>query len=420
MDAFLKSLESIPYLPQAAAAFGIFILCLISYGLARRLMLRAVGYLVKRSATQWDDILLEKGVFKRLAWIAPALVLFYFAYSFDTETQAILQRFVVIYIIIVVIAVLVTLLGAVNDIYNTTSRAKDLPIKGYIQVVQIVVVLIGAIVLFSTILDQSPLGILSGLGAATAIIILVFRDTILSFVASIQLATNDMVRIGDWISMPQYGADGDVIDIALHTVKVQNWDKTISTIPTHKLMEESFKNWRGMSESGGRRIARAISLDMTSVHFLTEEDKARLQKVVLLRDYLQKRQEEIDTWNETHGVDPSSPIDGRRMTNLGTFRAYLSEYLRAHPEIRKDMTFLVRQLPPTSDGIPLQIYVFAKEQRWAFYEGIQADIFDHLLAALPVFGLRVFQRPTGFDMSALTRAVAPPAEPPSDLPADPS
>lgn len=406
LERFWELLRKTPYVEEAAVVLGISLACGIAYLVARRLGVRAARMLVQRTQSRWDDILYERGVVGRVAWIAPALVLYYFAYYFSSELQGILQRFLLAYIVVVVVAVSISLLGALNDIYDNTRRRARVPIKGYVQVAQIVVVIIGGIVLFSTLLDKSPIGVLSGLGAATALIILVFRDTILSFVASIQLATNDMVRIGDWISMPQYGADGDVIDVALHTVKIQNWDKTISTIPTHKLMQESFKNWRGMMESGGRRIARAIHLDMSSVHFLTADDRERLSKVVLLREYLEKKESELEAWNEAHGIDPGSPIDGRRLTNLGTFRAYLAEYLRANPHIHPDMTFLVRQLPPSPDGLPIQIYVFSKDLRWAEYEGIQADIFDHVLAALPVFGLRVFQHPSGHDLRLLAPSSA--------------
>ncbi len=381
---------------------GILVGCIVAFFVARQIIIRVVERLVRRTPTTWDDVLLDKGVFRRLAWAAPALVVFYSAYRLENaELQEVLQRFVIIYIILLVVLVVSRTLSAINEIYQRTERAKSFPIKGYIQVAQIILAIIGIIVLVSTVLDQSPWGILSGLGAATAILLLVFRDTILSFVASVQLTTSDIVRVGDWISMPQYGADGDIVDIALYTVKVQNWDKTITTIPTAKLMQESVKNWRGMSESGGRRIARAVNLDMRSIRFLEDEDLSSLGKVALLRAYLPAKLEEVKTWNEAHQVDPKSPINGRRLTNIGTLRAYLLAYLRAHPMIHQDMTFLVRQLEPTAEGLPLQIYVFSKDQQWANYEAIQADIFDHVLAALPVFGLRVFQRPTGHDFAAL-------------------
>jgi miniconductance mechanosensitive channel len=397
-----------PWVRQGLTVLLVLILCVVAYAVARRVILRAVAYVVERTPTAWDDALLRRGVFDRGAWIAPALVLYYSVYAFDPETQDILQRFLLVYMTVVVILVITQALGAINDVYQSGDSDRRVPIKGYVQIAQLVVTVVGIILLFGAILDRSPWGILSGLGAATALVLLVFRDTILSFVASVQLTTYDMVRVGDWISVPQYGADGDVIDVALHTVKVQNWDKTISTIPTHKLMEESFRNWRGMVDSGGRRIARALMIDMTSVRFLEPDDVERLSKVALLRRYLADKQAELDTWNREQGIVPDSPINGRRLTNIGTFRAYLVAFLRANPLIHQDMTFLVRQLEPQPDGLPIQIYVFSRDQRWAHYEALQADIFDHVLAALPAFGLRVFQRPTGYDLRGLGNPVADP------------
>ena len=254
---------------------------------------------------------------------------------------------------------------------------------------------------FATVIDRSPWGLLSGIGAATAIILLVFKDTILSFVASIQIASTGVIRIGDWVSMPQYGADGDVVDIALYRVTIQNWDKTLTAIPTHKFLDESFTNWRGMSESGGRRIKRAVGIDMTSVHFLEPAELERLSKIQILKPYIDDKLSELSAWNAEHAIDDSVAVNGRRMTNLGTFRAYLVAYLKRHPKIHKEMTFLVRQLSPGAEGVPLEIYVFSNDTRWVEYEAVQSDIFDHVLSALPYFGLRVFQNPTGADFKSL-------------------
>jgi miniconductance mechanosensitive channel len=240
------------------------------------------------------------------------------------------------------------------------------------------------------------------------VILLIFRDTILSFVASIQIAMNDMVRIGDWIEMPKFGADGDVVDIALHTVKVQNWDKTITTIPTHALIADSFKNWRGMSEAGGRRIKRAINVDMSSVRFLEPAEIERLGRWELLADYIAGKTESIRAYNDGRSLPPDVLPHVRRLTNLGTFRAYVVEYLRAHPDTHKGLTLMVRQLDPTAHGLPLQVYVFTSDTAWIAYEGIQSDIFEHLLAVLPEFGLRVFQQPTGADVQALREAATIP------------
>jgi miniconductance mechanosensitive channel len=375
--------------------------CGVAYVLAKRVLLRGIEFVVKRSATRWDDVLLERGVFDRVAWLAPGLICYYAAYEFPSDAEAVVQRLVVAYMQVVAILVVTSLLSGVNDIYATTTRAKDLPIKGYIQIAKLLTTLVGGIVVFATVIDRSPWGLLSGIGAATAIVLLVFKDTILSFVASIQIASTGVIRIGDWVSMPQYGADGDVVDIALHRVTIQNWDKTLTAIPTHKFLDESFTNWRGMSESGGRRIKRAVGIDMTSVHFLEPDEVARLSKIQILKPYIDGKLTELSAWNQQHAIDDSVAVNGRRMTNLGTFRAYLVAYLKRHPKIHQEMTFLVRQLAPGAEGVPLEIYVFSNDTRWVEYEAVQSDIFDHIFAALPYFGLRVFQNPTGADFRGL-------------------
>lgn len=396
-------LDKLPPYAVPLAEFGIILIaCVLAYQLTKRVLLRMVARLVRSTPTTWDDVFLDKGVFNRLAWIPPAIVLYYAAYRLDGQNEELLQRFLLIYINVLFILVLTRVLSAVNELYQRTERAKQFPIKGYVQVAQLIVALLGIIVLFATVLDKSPWGILSGLGAATAILLLVFRDTILSFVASIQLTTNDMVRVGDWITMPQFGADGDVVDVALYTVKVQNWDKTISTIPTHKLMQDSFRNWRNMKDVGGRRIKRSLMLDTTSIRFLEAPDLERFSKVSLLRPYLEEKTAELERWNAERGVDPQSPINARRLTNVGTFRAYLVAFLRAHPSIRQDLTFIIRTLEPTPEGLPLQVYVFVNDTVWARYEAVQSDLFDHILAAVPIFDLRLFQRPSGHDMQQIT------------------
>ncbi|MGE4321853.1 MAG: mechanosensitive ion channel family protein [Sphingobium sp.] len=286
-----------------------------------------------------------------------------------------------------------------NDVYQRRPHAANRPIKGYVQVGKMLIYGAATILIIAILMDRSPLLLLSGLGAMAAVLMLVFKDTILSLVASVQIGSNDMIRLGDWIEMPQLNADGDVIDIALHTVKIQNFDKTITTIPTHRLINESFRNWRGMSESGGRRIKRSLMIDQNSIYFLEEADLASLSRFGLLRDYLRAKQQEVDRWNAGHaGRDV---LDSRRLTNIGTFRAYVRAYLHAHPDIANDKTLLARQLAPSEHGLPLEIYAFARTTAWDDYEGIQADIFDHLLAILPEFGLRLFQRPSGSDLSAL-------------------
>jgi miniconductance mechanosensitive channel len=290
-------------------------------------------------------------------------------------------------------------LDCVNQAYVRRPEAASRPIKGYLQVGKILIYCAAAVLIVAILIGQSPLLLLSGLGALAAVLMLVFKDTILSLVASVQLSSNDMLRVGDWIEMPQQNADGDVIDIALHTIKVQNWDKTITTVPTYKLIAESFRNWRGMQESGGRRIKRALMIDQNSVRFLTDEEIERARGFTVLRPYLDERSKEIATWN---GDRP--PSDRRRMTNIGVFRAYVAAYLAAHPGIAHDMTLMVRQLAPGPDGLPLEIYCFTATVAWAGYEATQADIFDHLLAVLRTFELRLFQQPTGLDLAS---ALAP-------------
>ncbi|MFH1569821.1 MAG: mechanosensitive ion channel domain-containing protein, partial [Gemmatimonadota bacterium] len=256
----------------------------------------------------------------------------------------------------------------------------------------------------AVLLGRSPWGLLSGVGAVMAVILLVFRDTLLSLVASVQIATNKLVKVGDWIEVPAFGADGDVIDIALHTVKVRNWDKTITTIPTYRLLDSSFKNWQGMFETGGRRIKRALYLDMNTVRFCDDAMLDRYERIELVREYVRERRREVEEHNRARQVDTAEPVNGRRLTNLGTFRAYVVAYLKAHPKVHPDLTFLVRQLAPGEHGLPLEIYVFTSDTAWASYEGIQADIFDHLLASVPEFGLRVYQQPSGRDVAeALAR-----------------
>ena len=295
-------------------------------------------------------------------------------------------------------------LNLVNEAYQRRPDAGSRPIKGYVQVVKILVYAGAAILIAAALMEQSPLLLLSGLGAMAAVLMLVFKDTILSLVASVQLTSNDMLRVGDWIEMPQLNADGDVIDIALHTVKVQNWDKTITTIPTHRLITESYKNWRGMFDTGGRRIKRALLIDQTSVRFLSEQERADMQRFALIDEYLDRKQVELERSNAVLTAAGRDPVNTRRVTNVGTFRAYVMAYLKTHASIAQDMTMLVRQLQPTAQGLPLEIYCFTNTTAWAEYEPIQADIFDHLIAILPEFGLRLFQAPSGLDIGRLTLA----------------
>ncbi len=384
--------------------------------LTTRIFRGTVRRIAQRTRSTWDDRIIERKVFARIAHTVPAAIIYYgispalgvtpAEAAQATDFSAILiawtlvRRVAASFIVITLAVAFSSFLNAVNDIYNETYPfAKSRPIKGYLQVVSLLAYITAVVVVVSILAEKSPVVFLSGLGALTAVLMLVFRDTILSLVASIQIMSNDMIRIGDWIEMPQANADGDVIDIALHTVKVQNWDKTITTIPTHRFIGDSFKNWRGMTESGARRIKRAIRIDMTSVHFLSDEEVERLSRLELLRDYMRRKRAEIEEYNrrKAEGLEPDVVPEVRRLTNLGTFRAYLTEYLRTHPQTHKEMTLLVRQLPPGPDGIPIEIYCFSNDTDWGRYEAFQADIFDHVIAVLPEFGLRPFQEPTGAD-----------------------
>jgi len=302
-------------------------------------------------------------------------------------------------VVLSVAMAIVKALTYVNELYERLPRSRNRPIKGYLQVLKIIVLCGAAIILVSVLIDQSPLLLLSGLGAITAVLLLVFKDTILSLVASIQLTTNDMLRVGDWITMPSMDADGDVIDISLHTVKVQNFDKTISTIPTHRLVSDAFQNWRGMAESGGRRIKRSVVLDQNTIRFLSDTEVDELEKLNALKTYLADKRKELAEWNESELGGDDAPVNARRMTNIGTFRAYIIAYLQRHPRIGDGFTMLVRQLPSGPQGVPIEIYCFTDTTSWGEYESIQADIFDHLLAIVPEFGLRLFQEPTGRDMT---------------------
>lgn len=375
---------------------------LLADRITRHGLLKFLRGVVLATPNRYDEALLNLGAIHRLAHVVPALVI----YLGIPQVPGLAEGVVVVtrnvasaYMILTVALAVSSLLGAIDDVYERLDpeRARQKPIKGYLQLIKIVVFLVAAILGIAVLIDRSPLLLLSGLGAMTAVLMLVFKDTIMSFVAAVQLSSNDMLRVGDWLEMPALNADGDVIDIALHTVKVQNWDKTITTIPTWRLINEPFKNWRGMSESGGRRIKRSLFIDQTSVRFLTEEERQRLRRFALIDDYLERKRVQLEAYNRVLLAEGKDPVNTRRVTNLGTFRAYVVEYLRAHPGIHQNMTLMVRQLQPGATGLPLEIYCFTNTTAWVEYEGIQADIFDHLYAIVREFDLRVFQEPTGQD-----------------------
>lgn len=381
---------------------GVLLLCIVVHAITRKYLLRGIEKLVQRSKTTYDDKLLKSGIFHRLALIAPAVVLYNFAALFGSF-EHIMRRMLAASIIVITMLALGALLKTIGEILDDRNKEQRFNFKTYVQISKLILYILGGLLGIAILTGQSPLVMLSGFGAMTAVLLLVFRDTILSFVAGVQINSNDLVRVGDWIEVPKFGADGDVIDIALHTVRVQNWDMTITMIPTHKLIEESFKNWRGMSLSGGRRIKRAIHIDMSSVRFCDEKLLARFEKMQLLKDYVRERLLEIDTYNRQYQIEQSESINGRRMTNLGVFRAYLEAYLHNHPKIHKQMTFLIRQLAPGETGIPIEIYVFANDTNWNNYEAIQADIFDHIIAVTSRFDLTIFQNPSGRDFQGLVK-----------------
>ncbi len=399
------------WVTTAAQVVLVVVLAWVADLVAKGVVVRGLTQLAKRTSTRADDLIVERRVFHRLSHLAPAVVIYLLVpevlEGFEAWAGAI-RQVCLIYMVIVAIAVLDSLLNVVVDIVQDRGAARELPLRSVVQVVQLVLYCVGFIILISLALDRSPVLIFSGLGAMAAVLMLIFKDPILGFVAGIQLAANRMVAPGDWIEMPQFGADGDVLEVGLTTVKVQNFDKTIVTVPTSALITSSFKNWRGMSESDGRRIKRSINLDMGSIRFCDAEMLERYSKIEHMGAYLEDRLEEIARWNATHEVDESSPVNGRRLTNAGTFRAYVVAYLRHHPMVNTQMTLIVRQLAPTEFGLPIEIYVFSREQRWVEYENVQSDIFDHMLAALPEFDLRVYQSPSGGDVEKVARRLEQP------------
>ena len=392
------------YLTRAIAVVIVLGLSVAVNFIAKRYVLSSVAYLISKTKTRWDDALLHQRALDHLTHLAPALVIFVLTpIALEGMPAAItfIRNFTQICMVIILVLTLDSVLNAIEEVYKGFKAAKERPIKGFIQVLKIVLYILATILVVSILLGKSPMYLLSGIGALTAILMLVFRDAILGFVAGIQLAANRMVSQGDWIEMPNYGADGDVLEVALTTVKVQNWDKTITTIPTYALISESFKNWRGMQDSGGRRIKRSVNIDMSSIRFCTEEMLERYEKIQYISEYIETKKSELTQFNKARNVDNASLANGRRMTNVGTFRAYVNAYLKDLPVINQDMTFLIRQLQPTEYGLPIEIYVFSRDQVWANYEAIQADIFDHILAVVPEFDLRVYQNPTGNDLRNL-------------------
>ncbi len=392
------------YLKLVILLFVLFILSYVTNFIIKKILVRSIRSVIKKTKTVWDDALVENKVFITLSHIAPAIVIYLTApYIFEDFSGAIpyILRLVNAYISTILIVVIINFLNTLKYYLENTKLFKDKPLDSYFQLVKIVIYIIGGIIILSFLLNKSPLYFFSALGAMTVVLLLIFKDSIMGFVASIQLSANDMIQIGDWVSMPKYGADGDVIEMNLTTIKIQNWDKTITSIPTYAFISESFKNWRGMSESGGRRIKRSLNIKISSIKFCSLEMLERFKKFQLIKDYIEEKSNKIEEYNKENKIDKSYLINGRHLTNIGIFRVYAEAYVKNNPDINLNMTCMVRQLLPTEKGLPIEIYTFSNRQEWVTYEGIMSDMFDHLIASVPEFELEVFQSPTGTDFRKL-------------------
>jgi miniconductance mechanosensitive channel len=401
----LTQLESIhPLLPPIVGSGILFCIALLAYFLTKVVLVSLVHRIAVRSAATWDDALVKEKVFHRLSQFVPALVIeksIPLVPGWSDAAEAVLINITTAWVVMTLAMTIAALLAAANSIYERRPDAVERPIKGFIQLAQLVVYIIAAILIVAALIDRSPVILLSGVGAIAAVLLIVFKDTLLSLAASVQLASQQLVRVGDWLEVPEFGADGDVIDVALYTVTVQNWDKTITTIPTYQLVAGSFKNWRGMSESGGRRIKRSINIDVSSIRFLNSEEVDRFAQFRLLKEYIPTKQQELDEYNQRVGQTSEAAVNLRQLTNIGTLRAYIVNYLRNHAKVHQGMTLIVRQLQPGTTGLPIEIYCFSNDIDWANYEDIQADIFDHICAIVPEFGLRLYQEPAGSDLERI-------------------
>lgn len=397
----IKSQFTVSVLIDCLYLIAIIAISVIIFLIVKKIVIGIIKRIIQRTENKWDDAVFDSKSIHRLFDMIPGIIVYSLA-----NLLVVLRNFVelvaIIYISLMLIAAIIAFLDAINLIYEKKYiDSKKRPIKGLLRVIKIVIFFIALIVIISKLMRQSPVYILSGLGALSAVFMLVFKDALLGIVAGVQMSSNDLVRIGDWIEMPKYGADGDVIDISLTVVKVRNFDKTITTIPAYALISDSFKNWRGMQTWGGRRIKRAINIDISSINFCSDQLLAKLEKIDFLKDYLHERKQEVEKYNKDHNVDTTVPVNGRRLTNIGTFRRYIIEYLKKHSGIHQDMIIMVRQLSPDKEGVPLEVYAFTSSVVWQEYEGIMSDIFDHLFAVAPYFQLRIFQEPSGYDVQQL-------------------
>lgn len=390
--------QYVDYLSNAIMLMLIAVISIVANVIAKKVVLRIIVHIIKNNKVTWDNVFLEQKVFHKLSHIVPAIIIYY-AGSVFPNYQDLIEKAALTYIIAITLVVINALLNACDVIYRTFPVSKVRPIKGYIQVAKIILFIFGGIMIISNLIGQNPIIILSGLGALSAVLMLIFKDSILGLVAGVQLSSNDMVRVGDWIEMPKYNADGDVIDITLNTVKVMNFDKTITMIPSYALISDSFRNWRGMQTSGGRRIKRSIYIDTSSIRFCSEEMIEAYKRIQYISDYIETKSNEIEHHNEERNIDKSSKVNGRQLTNIGVFRVYIQQYLKHHPNIHQGMTLIVRQLASGDSGLPLEIYAFTNDTNWMVYESVQSDIFDHIFAVAPEFGLRIFQNPTGYDIA---------------------
>lgn len=405
IDDLLISLGVAPSLADKLDQFIAFALVLIiafaADAICRCVLLRVVPHLIKRTKAVWDDLVFDRKVMVHLSrMVAPIIIYLFIPVAFaetSSSTLGFIQRICLIYILVSFLSFIHFFLKAIYIVYSEKEQFRDRPLKGMLQTVQVILWFVGAIVIVSILINKSPVILLAGLGTSAAILMLVFKDSIMGFVSGVQLSANDMLKVGDWIAMPKYGADGTVIEVTLNTVKVRNWDNTITTIPPYLLVSDSFQNWRGMHESGGRRVKRSINIDMTSVKFCTSEMLAKYRKIRLLKDYVEHTEQVIEEYNIENHIDNSILVNGRRQTNLGVFRAYLTVYLKNQPGVNQELTCMVRQLQPTDHGIPMELYFFSANKDWIPYEGVQADVFDHVLAIIPEFDLQVFQSPSGRD-----------------------
>lgn len=404
-DLLIKNgmnVEWITFTSNAILLAATLLLAWMVFYLLRAFIIKVVHRFITHSQTKWDDSLLKHKVFNHVAHLAP-VILFIQAlpviFSDSPRTLALLSKVIDLYLVIVILNAVIAFIKSLEDHLTQSKAFIDKPIASYFQLARIILYIAAGIMILSNLLGKSPFYFLGAFGAMTAILLLVFKDTILGLVASVQISANDMIRVGDWVEMPKYHADGDVVAINLNTVKVRNWDKTISTIPTHYFITDSFKNWRGMQESGGRRIKRSLHINMSTIRFIHPEWRAELKKIHLIKPFIETRQSDIDAFNQSNQIDTSVLINGRRLTNIGIFRNYIELYLKNHPSIRQDMSLMVRQLTPTEHGLPLEIYCFTNTTDWGAYENIQSDIFDHLFSAAQYFKLDIFQSPSGADFS---------------------